>query len=153
MLENQLEARDARAAEIDSLATPFVNRMKNFIANIDSKFGTYMQELGCAGGVSLNFGSDGTAKSGFNEWGILIKVKYRHANALQILSPHIHSGGERSVATIMYLMALQSELPSPFRCVDEINQGMDEIFERKVRGSGERSQAKLAELRRSNVLR
>ena len=59
-------------------------------------------------------------------------MKYRHANALQILSPHIHSGGERSVATIMYLMALQSELPSPFRCVDEINQGMDEIFERKV---------------------
>merc|ERR1711966_187452 len=43
-----------------------------------------------------------------------------------------HSGGERSVSTIMYLMALQDMMVSPFRCVDEINQGLDERNERLV---------------------
>jgi chromosome segregation ATPase len=41
-------------------------------------------------------------------------------------------GGERSVATIMFLMALQDMVKSPFRVVDEINQGMDERNERLV---------------------
>lgn len=37
--------------------------------------------------------------------------------------PHYYrSGGERSVSTIMYLMALQEMMVAPFRAVDEINQ-------------------------------
>ena len=32
----------------------------------------------------------------------------------------------------MFLMALQAHMPSPFRVVDEINQGMDEVNERIV---------------------
>ena len=32
------------------------------------------------------------------------------------------SGGERSVATVLYMLALQELSSSPFRCVDEINQ-------------------------------
>jgi hypothetical protein len=43
-----------------------------------------------------------------------------------------HSGGERAVSTIMYLMALQELTSAPFRVVDEINQGMDERNERLV---------------------
>jgi chromosome segregation ATPase len=39
---------------------------------------------------------------------------------------------EKSVGTIMYLMALQSLTKCPFRVVDEINQGMDVYNERKV---------------------
>ena len=42
------------------------------------------------------------------------------------------SGGERAVATVMYLMALQELTRAPFRVVDEINQGMDERNERLV---------------------
>ena len=34
----------------------------------------------------------------------------------------VTSGGERAVATVMYLMALQDMASSPFRVVDEINQ-------------------------------
>lgn len=39
---------------------------------------------------------------------------------------------EKSVGTIMYLMALQNLTKCPFRVVDEINQGMDVYNERKV---------------------
>ena len=39
---------------------------------------------------------------------------------------------QRSVSTALYMMALQALTKVPFRCVDEINQGMDERNERKV---------------------
>ena len=51
---------------------------------------------------------------------------------MAILDAHRQSGGERSVSTIFYLMALQSLARSPFRVVDEINQGMDPRNERMV---------------------
>jgi chromosome segregation ATPase len=57
---------------------------------------------------------------------------YRDNEKLQLLTGHRQSGGERSVSTILYLMALQDLARSPFRVVDEINQGMDPRNERKI---------------------
>lgn len=68
----------------------------------------------------------------FKDWGIQIRVKFREKSSLQALSARVQSGGERSVSTIMFLMALQDLMVSPFRCVDEINQGLDERNERLV---------------------
>ncbi|RHN55174.1 putative structural maintenance of chromosomes protein [Medicago truncatula] len=51
---------------------------------------------------------------------------------LKVLSAHHQSGGERSVSTIVYLVSLQDLTNCPFRVVDEINQGMDPINERKM---------------------
>jgi Fe-S cluster assembly ATPase SufC len=51
---------------------------------------------------------------------------------MAILDSHRQSGGERAVSTIFYLMALQDMARSPFRVVDEINQGMDPRNERMV---------------------
>ncbi len=42
------------------------------------------------------------------------------------------SGGERSVSTMLFLLSLQQLTHSPFRVVDEINQGMDPYNERRV---------------------
>jgi chromosome segregation ATPase len=53
---------------------------------------------------------------------------------MSIIDNHRQSGGERAVSTIFYLMALQSLARSPFRVVDEINQGMDQRNERIVHG-------------------
>ena len=39
------------------------------------------------------------------------------------LSKGAQSGGEKSVTTAVYMMALQELTQVPFRCVDEINQG------------------------------
>ena len=54
----------------------------------------------------------------------------RENEPLTILDSHRQSGGERAVSTIFYLMSLQSLTRSPFRVVDEINQGMDPRNER-----------------------
>jgi structural maintenance of chromosomes protein 5 len=49
-------------------------------------------------------------------------VKFREAEELQVLNAQRQSGGERSVSTILYLVALQGVAACPFRVVDEINQ-------------------------------
>lgn len=51
---------------------------------------------------------------------------------MQELNRYTQSGGERAVATAIYLLSLQELTTVPFRCVDEINQGMDPINERRV---------------------
>jgi len=56
----------------------------------------------------------------------------RDESSLSILDASRQSGGERSVSTVFYLLALQSQAKSPFRAVDEINQGMDQRNERIV---------------------
>lgn len=84
------------------------------------------------GGDRRRSDDDDTNTGNFKDWGIEIRVKFREASKLQALSARVQSGGERSVSTIMYLMALQELMVSPFRCVDEINQGLDERNERLV---------------------
>ena len=57
---------------------------------------------------------------------------FSETEPLTALDSHRQSGGERAVSTIFYLMSLQSLTRSPFRVVDEINQGMDPRNERLV---------------------
>ncbi|KAI4244352.1 MAG: hypothetical protein L6R40_003078 [Gallowayella cf. fulva] len=57
---------------------------------------------------------------------------HSESEPLTPLDSHRQSGGERAVSTIFYLMSLQSLTRSPFRVVDEINQGMDPRNERLV---------------------
>lgn len=58
----------------------------------------------------------------FDEYGLKIRVKFRDADELQELTRHFQSGGERTVTTAIYMIALQELSRVPFRCVDEINQ-------------------------------
>ena len=48
----------------------------------------------------------------FERCAIEVWVKFRDEEALQRLSSHRQSGGERSVATILYLIAIQARDPS-----------------------------------------
>lgn len=87
------------------------------------------------GEVALTKGesADNDDKYGnFKDWGIEIRVSFREGVRPSVLSARVQSGGERSVSTIMYLMALQEMMVCPFRCVDEINQGLDDRNERLV---------------------
>ena len=68
----------------------------------------------------------------FKHYGLKIMVKFRDSESLQPLSGSVQSGGEKSVTTALYIMALQEMTEVPFRCVDEINQGMDEHNEKRI---------------------
>ena len=52
------------------------------------------------------------------------RVSFREGEELHVLNEQRQSGGERSVSTMMYLVALTGVTITPFRVVDEINQGM-----------------------------
>lgn len=113
--------------EIDLLKENWLLTLRNLVAQINETFSRNFQEMAVAGEVSLD-----EHDMEFDKFGILIKVKFRQAGQLQVLSAHHQSGGERSVSTILYLVSLQDLTHCPFRVVDEINQGMDPINERKM---------------------
>lgn len=49
-------------------------------------------------------------------------MAFKDDTELQTLNVRIQSGGERAVATMVFMLALQSETRCPFRLIDEINQ-------------------------------
>ncbi|KAL1960517.1 hypothetical protein VTO42DRAFT_7816 [Malbranchea cinnamomea] len=120
-------------------------RLDALVQKISDAFSDSFARIGCAGQVSVDKATDTTNGSGsnsgndngnndsdFDQWSIKIEVKFREHESLSVLDAHRQSGGERAVSTIFYLMALQSLSASPFRVVDEINQGMDPRNERMV---------------------
>lgn len=113
-------------------------KLDALVQKISDAFSDSFARIGCAGQVSVDKAEDSSAAAGepndsdFDQWSIQIQVKFREHENLSILDSHRQSGGERAVSTIFYLMALQSLSASPFRVVDEINQGMDPRNERMV---------------------
>ncbi|OZJ06471.1 hypothetical protein BZG36_00537 [Bifiguratus adelaidae] len=100
--------------------------LEELVKRISTEFDSAFRKIGCVGEVKIDKQED------FEAWGIDILVKFRDAEKLQKLTGQRQSGGERSVSTISYLMALQASARSPFRVVDEINQGMDPRNERLI---------------------
>lgn len=125
---------ERRREELNSKVRPWEQALTQSVTKVDALFGRYMAEMGCTGEVRLVKGEQTEERphGNFKDWGIEIRVSFRENHQLQVLSARVQSGGERSVSTIMYLMALQDMLVAPFRCVDEINQGLDERNERLV---------------------
>jgi len=132
-LENDIERRDANMAErnarVEQVKAEWLEKLAALVERINTRFSEYFASMGFAGEVGLDCGNH---ENDFENYGIKIKVKYREQEPLQELSGHHQSGGERSVATALYMLALQELTTVPFRCVDEINQGMDARNERRV---------------------
>ncbi|KAJ1981450.1 Structural maintenance of chromosomes protein 5 [Dimargaris xerosporica] len=113
-------------ATMGALRTQWCAQVSDMVTTISQHFAAAFERIGCAGEVRLSPHED------FDKWGIDILVKFRQHDDLQALTGQRQSGGERSVSTILYLMALQELAVAPFRVVDEINQGMDPRNERMV---------------------
>ncbi|OAG04898.1 P-loop containing nucleoside triphosphate hydrolase protein [Paraphaeosphaeria sporulosa] len=119
----KLEHTRTRITEIREQWEPELDRI---VSAISDGFAHNFDRIGCAGQVSVKKDED------FDKWAIQIEVSFRENEPLAVLDSHRQSGGERAVSTIFYLMALQGLARSPFRVVDEINQGMDPRNERMV---------------------
>jgi structural maintenance of chromosomes protein 5 len=134
---------EERQTNLDNVGTQITTyrqiwepRLEKMVGRVSEAFSNAFQSIGCAGEVLLSkkvgdkeFGPE---TDDFEKWSIEIKVKFRETEELQLLTGQRQSGGERSVSTIFYLMALQDMAKAPFRVVDEINQGMDPRNERLV---------------------
>ncbi|RFU79479.1 structural maintenance of chromosomes 5 [Trichoderma arundinaceum] len=129
-LEKKMDASNGKLAsltqQLDELMGKWEPRLDILVSKINDAFAYNFEQISCAGEVRVHKNED------FDQWALDIMVKFRENESLQQLNAHRQSGGERAVSTIFFLMALQSMAQSPFRVVDEINQGMDPRNERMV---------------------
>ncbi|KAK2582225.1 hypothetical protein KPH14_004573 [Odynerus spinipes] len=103
--------------------------LERLVDKINENFSTYFSDMKCAGEVALCHGDN---IMDFDQYGLKIRVKFRDTDDLEELTRHHQSGGEKSLTTAIYMISLQELSKVPFRCVDEINQGMDAINEKRV---------------------
>ena len=127
-LEKVTKEKDFHAGQIAEIKERWVSELRRITSLINTNFSAAFPTVGCAGEVVLHEAEN----DDFAKYAIEIRVKFRENEALNTLDSSRQSGGERSVSTILYLVALQEVASSPFRVVDEINQGMDQVNERKV---------------------
>ncbi|XP_074787482.1 structural maintenance of chromosomes protein 5 isoform X2 [Athene noctua] len=114
--------------KISQVKERWLNPLKKLIAQINVKFSNFFRSMQCVGEVDLHVENE----EEYDKYGIRIRVKFHSGTELHELNPYHQSGGEKSVSTMLYLMALQELNRCPFRVVDEINQGMDPVNERRV---------------------
>ncbi|XP_061118782.1 structural maintenance of chromosomes protein 5 [Conger conger] len=127
-LEERKKSLDDYRLSISQAKENWLNPLKQLIEQINKKFSDFFCSMQCAGEVDLHSENE----EEYDKYGIRIRVKFRSSTQLHELTAHHQSGGERSVSTMLYLMALQELNRCPFRVVDEINQGMDPVNERRV---------------------
>ncbi|XP_077370285.1 structural maintenance of chromosomes protein 5 isoform X2 [Festucalex cinctus] len=131
-LEHELaEKNDALIAfrqRMSQAKENWLNPLKELLEQINEKFSEFFRVMKCAGEVDLHVDHEDE----YDKYGINIRVKFHESSQLHELTQFHQSGGERSVSTMLYLMALQELNRCPFRVVDEINQGMDPINERRA---------------------
>lgn len=149
-LTKKMDASNGKLAaitqQLDDLMGKWEPKLDALVSKVNDAFAYNFEQISCAGEVRVNKTED------FDQWALDIMVKFRYVffffphtlhfentnrayrenESLQQLNAHRQSGGERAVSTIFFLMALQSMAQSPFRVVDEINQGMDPRNERMV---------------------
>ncbi|KAI1239722.1 hypothetical protein IHE44_0011150 [Lamprotornis superbus] len=113
---------------ISQVKEKWLNLLKVMIEQINGKFSKFFSSMQCVGEVDLHMENE----EEYEKYGIRIRVKFHSSTELHELTPYHQSGGEKTVSTMLYLMALQELNRCPFRVVDEINQGMDPINERRV---------------------
>uniref|UniRef100_A0A670ZYG5 Structural maintenance of chromosomes protein 5 n=1 Tax=Pseudonaja textilis TaxID=8673 RepID=A0A670ZYG5_PSETE len=127
-LEGKKKELNSYRKNISQVKERWLNPLKKMIDKINEKFSSFFSSMQCAGEIDLHAENE----EEYDKYGIRIRVKFRSSTQLHELTPYHQSGGERSVSTMLYLMALQELNRCPFRVVDEINQGMDPVNEKRV---------------------
>lgn len=132
-LENELAELKKQIAEKRNKWEPKVNVM---VTRINMKFKKFMEEMSFAGGVELIKNEDDPLNPALYSLGLSVQFRNFEVreNAARLLNAKAHSGGEKAVSTILFLLSLQALTPCPFRLVDEVNQGLDADNERRVFG-------------------
>ena len=91
-----------------ALQKAWLPELKKAVEEINKNFGHSFERIGCAGEVQLYEEADPeTGLLDYDKFAMHIKVRFRAEEELQLLTAHRQSGGERSVATILYLIAIQ----------------------------------------------
>jgi len=104
--------------EIEERQRKWREMTESMLEDVNIRYKQLLRKLQASGEVRLINNHD------IEEAGLEIYVGFNGA-ILQKLDPYTHSGGERSSSVMAFLLALQQNIMSPFRAVDEFDLHMD----------------------------
>ena len=117
-VESVRESRRQIMEEIEERTGRWAEVMNNLLEEVNSRYQSLLFMLQATGDVRLINVDD------IEEAGLEIFVGFKGADPSR-LDPYTHSGGERSTSIMAFLLALQQNVLSPFRAVDEFDLHMD----------------------------
>lgn len=112
------EDRRLVMAEIEERTHKWGDVIHNLLDEVNARYQSLLSRLQARGETRLINPSD------IEEAGLEIFVSFK-GGQLSRLDPYTHSGGERSTTVMAFLLALQQNVLSPFRAVDEFDLHMD----------------------------
>jgi chromosome segregation ATPase len=117
-VEQVREDRRQVLEEIETRTRKWSEVISNLLDEVNARYQSLLSRLQARGEVRLLNPSD------IEEAGLEIFVSFK-GGQLSRLDPYTHSGGERSTSVMAFLLALQQNVLSPFRAVDEFDLHMD----------------------------
>jgi chromosome segregation protein len=112
------ENREKALAEVRIRMENWHNMLQTLLDQVNVQYQTILGNAQAQGEVRLLNEKD------IETAGLQIYVGFKGARPVA-LDAYTQSGGERSTATMMFLLALQQHVRSPFRAVDEYDMHMD----------------------------
>ena len=112
------ENREKALEEVKLRMDAWRNVIHKLLDQVNVKYRKILSEAYAVGEVKL------TNEQDVEEAGLEIFVGFKGGNPVP-LNAYTQSGGERSTATVTFLLALQQHVHSPFRAVDEYDVHMD----------------------------
>ncbi len=111
-------SRQEVLSELEIRLTRWREVLTNFLEGLTSRYNEILTSVGATGAIRLISSRD------IEKCGIEILVGFK-GNKPTPLDAFTQSGGERSIAMMAFLLALQQHITSPFRAIDEFDVHMD----------------------------
>lgn len=112
------ENREKTLEEVNTRKEAWLIVMQSLLERVSLQYQKTLLKAQAVGEVHL------TNKHDIEEAGLEVLVGFKGAQPVP-LDAYTQSGGERSMATISFLLALQQHVQSPFRAIDEYDVHMD----------------------------
>ncbi|PFH34897.1 RecF/RecN/SMC N terminal domain-containing protein [Besnoitia besnoiti] len=141
------EKAKSQQEKIDKVKESWHRRITEIVSTVSRRFGVFLKFINpdASGYVALHdpaapssssdasasASSGGGAAPSVRDLELRICVSFYRGQPPRPLNTR-HSGGERSLSTVLYLLAVQAYAREGFRVLDEINQGLDGEKEKKL---------------------
>jgi chromosome segregation protein len=110
--------RERALQELELRKKRWQNELGKLLEEVKVNFNKLLERVGGRGDLALSHPED------VEEAGLEVYVGFRGA-APHLLDAYTQSGGERTVAVMCFLLALQNKIKSPFRAIDEFEAHLD----------------------------